>query len=388
VHASLQSNVSTVSLRSPVNSRHLGIHVREASFADYPQICLLEQRYGLETKDFEEWKHFWEGNPACADLAAWPKGWVLEAERGKVVGFLGNVPRSYQFGGRSYIAAAGHAWVVDSRYRNYAILLLNTYFHQGNVDLYLCSSANQNSAGILSLFNSSRVPVGNWDQSIFWITEHNGFLASWLLMKALPTHRMLRDALRGALIVDELFRYRSSEPEGEESEVECHEHFDSRFELFWERLMRDKAQLFLAVRSREVLGWHFKHAFRRRQAWVLTTADASGLTAYSVFCRQDNPRYGLRRVRLVDFQALRGKDSLLLPMLRYALRKSREQEMHMLECVGISPRVRSLVASLHPRHRQLPSWSYYYTPANQLLASRLAAPEVWDPTYFDGDSSL
>src|SRR5579864_172523 len=392
VLASLQSKVVSSSrfagTRSLPISRNMGVHVREASFADYPQICLLEQRYGLEIKDFEEWKHFWDGNPACADLPAWPKGWVLEAERGRVVGFLGNVPRSYQFEGQRFVAAAGHAWVVDSSYRNYAVLLLNPYFRQGNVDVYLCSSANQNSSGILSVFNSARVPVGNWDQSIFWVTDCQGFVASWLRMKDPPAPRMVAGVLSGALKLEDLFRYRSSEPSEDESEVECHDNFDSRFDLFWERLMRDKARFFLAVRSREALAWHFQYALLRKQVWIVTVAGNSGLTGYSVFCRQDNPHYGLRRVRLVDFQVLQGKDSLLVPMLRYALSKSRAEGIHMLECVGISSRVRSLVSSLHPRQRQLPSWSYYYTPANQLLASRLSAPEVWDPTYFDGDSSL
>ena len=369
-------------------SRSLGIQVREASFADYPQICLLEQRYGLESKAFEEWKHFWEGNPACADLPAWPKGWVLEAGGDRVVGFLGNVPRCYQFDGRRLIAAAGHAWVVESTYRNYAVLLLNAYFRQGNADLYLCSSANQHSSGILSVFNSSRAPVGHWDQSIFWITNHEGFSASWCAMKALPSHTILIDIFRRGLMIEDLVRYRLTRAHQDEPEVECHDTFDSRFELFWERLMKEKAHCLLAVRSREALDWHFKYALLRKHAWVITISDTSGLIAYSVFSRQDNSHFGLKRMRLIDFQALQEKHSLLLPMIRYALRRSREQGIHMLECVGSSPRVTRVLGCLHARRRRLPSWSYYYTPANPLLASRLAAPEVWDPTYFDGDSSL
>jgi hypothetical protein len=393
VFANLQSNVER-SGRSlvgtlPVSSRASGTRVREALFEDYPQICALERRYGLATRDFEEWKHFWEGNPACADLPPWPKGWVLESDSGKVVGFLGNVPRSYQFEGRRFLAAAGHAWVVDSSHRNHAVLLLNAYFRQQNVDLYLCSSANQYSAGILSVFNSSRVPVGSWDRSIFWITDPSAFLASWLRMKALPPHPILRNALGAALRLSDLLRSRFSHPqEGEEHEVECCDSFDSRFEIFWERLVAQKPRLFLAVRNRETLSWHFKYVLRRQHAWVVTVSHSSGLNAYAIFSRQDNARHGLERMRLVDFQALDGHDSLVLPILRHALRKSREQGIHMLECVGTSPRLLPLLTSLHPRHRRLPSWSYYYTPASQMLAARLAAPEAWDPTYFDGDSSL
>jgi hypothetical protein len=366
-----------------------GINIREVSFDDYRGITLLESQYGLETKSYEEWTHLWDGNPACKErLTIWPKGWVLETDGKRVVGYLGNVPLSYQFEDQRIIAAAGHAWVVDPGYRNYAMLLLDAYFKQRNVDLYLCTSANRQSSGILSMFNSSRVPVGAWDRSIFWITHHGGFAASWITMKGVPLRRFLSCALSAALLKSDLSAKGAFVAKYHGGEVEFHEVFDERFDLFWETLRRQKSRSLLAVRSREVLQWHFKYSLLKNEVWILTITKGSGLAAYSIFCRQDNPKFGLKRVRMVDFQALNGKTALLLPMLRYALARCREEGIHMLEYIGVGPDVRNIAATLRPYQRKLPSWLYYYTAANQTLASRLKNPEIWNPSCFDGDSSL
>ena len=63
--------------------------------------------------------------------------------------------------------------------------------------------------------------------------------------------------------------------------------------------------LFLGVRTREMLEWHFGAALRRDEAWLFTVSDAGNLLAYAIFQRRDDSNTGLRRIRLVDFQASR-----------------------------------------------------------------------------------
>jgi len=213
-------------------------------------------------------------------------------------------------------------------------------------------------------------------------------VGSWATMKSMPLVRPLRRAFSGVLWLRDLTARRSLANTDHGLPVEFHDDFDERFDVFWEMLRRQRAHSFLAVRTREVLQWHFKHALLRKRAWILTIADGVNLLAYSIFRRQDSSKYGLQRVRLIDFQALNGNTALLLPMLRSALAMCRDQGIHMLEYIGARRQVKDILASLHPHQRKLPSWLYYYTAADEVLASRLADPSVWDPSCFDGDSSL
>jgi hypothetical protein len=60
----------------------------------------------------------------------------------------------------------------------------------------------------------------------------------------------------------------------------------------------------------------------------------------------------------------------------------------MLEIIGLSPEKRNVIDTLAFRHRDLHSWLYFYNTKNQSLAESLKDPKVWDPSSFDGDSSL
>ncbi len=364
-------------------------NVREALFDDYCQIALLESKYGLETKSHDEWEHLWTSNPVYKELGKnWPIGWVLENENKQILGSVGNIPLLCEFQGRKIITASAHSWVVDSAYRSYSILLLDYFFSQKNVDLFLNNTIGPEALKAHSVFNPLRVPVGAWDQSAFWITHHRGFAASWMTMKAAPLAGFLSYPLSVVLLLKDMLAGRVLNGDRNEAKVEPCANFDDRFDTFWEALKRRNPHLLLGLRTREVLEWHFKYAILKNRVWILTVTNASSLAAYSIFCRQDNPRFGLKRMRLVDFQALDGSPALLLPMLSWALKRCRQEGIHMLENVGFCPGQRDIFENLTPHQRRLPSWLYFYKARDQRLARSLANPKVWNPSWFDGDSSL
>ena len=382
MNAAQQRSVLSERQAYRVGKKSQPISVRELGRDDYPYVTKLETLYGLESRSYDEWIHLWDSNPAYIEMSSeWPRGWVLETHDNQIVGHLGNIPLWYELKGRKLLVAASHAWVVDAGFRNYSILLLDRCFKQRNVDLYLCTSANYQSSGILSMFNSARVPAGFWDESIFWITNYIGFLRSWAAMKS---QRFSTRPSCGLPSASGNFQPSNRNHGG----VEYQESFDERFDGFWQELRQGQYGPLLAVRSRDVLRWHFKYALAKNRLWISTMSEGSRLLAYSIFSRQDNHEYALQRMRLIDFQSLPGRSALLLPMVESALDRCREERIHMLESIGLRPELHSSLAPLRPRSRHLPSWLYYYTAHDPELAARLASPYAWNPSCFDGDSSL
>jgi hypothetical protein len=370
------------------------VRVREALFNDHEQISSLESRYALETRSYEEWSHLWTNNPLYRILEKdWPIGWVLENEDKRVVGYLGNIPLWYVLNGQQIVAAGTHAWVADLPYRSYSILLLDRYFHQKTAQLYLSTTVNSQAYKAYTAFNSPPVQAGAWDRSAFWITHSRGFALSLLSMKELPFAKALSYPLSVAVMLKLLcarppFRQHQSGTKGAEVEVRLCAGFDGRFDVFWEALRKKNPHLLLAVRTRELLEWHFKYGLLANRTWILTVSNRAGLAAYSIFSRQDNPRFGLKRVRLIDFQSLDGNISYFLPMILVALKRCRDEKIHMLESIGYSAEQDDVLERLAPLRRKLPCWMYYYKAANQALAETLANRNAWNPSCFDGDSSL
>jgi hypothetical protein len=361
--------------------------LREAKLDDYSQIAALESRYGLQPKSYEDWSDLWNRNPAYQRVGRWPIGWVHENADHEIVGSISNIPLTYEFGNQKLLVATSRSLVVDSRYRPYSFALLSQFFNQKEVDLFLNTTVNARASKLQELFGCVRVPAGSWDRSVFWITNYREFSASLLSKRELPRGASLRYPLSAGLFLrDVLMGSLRSGRNG--VEVQFCTEFDERFDKFWEVACSNSKGHLLASRSREVLDWHFRNILNKNRAWVLSVSKGSELCAYGVVCRQDNVEFGLKRMRLVDFQALPGQSELLLPILYRAIERCQQEDIHILEAVGFSSEKQRIIESTSPHHRELASWRYFYRASNPRLAEGLKDPKVWDPSFFDGDSSL
>jgi len=364
-----------------------GIVIREASFDDYPGISRLSSRQGLPIKGHTEWEHFWTANPTYNCIQDWPIGWVVEADS-EIVGYLGNIPRKYDYAGRYLIAAASHSLAVDPNYRNYSLPLIGRFYRQPQAELLLNTTANFQSAQAYRIFRATQAPVGDWNRAVYWITDYCGFIDRVLSTRKVPMASIVSVPVGGFMQLKDSMVNRKPTWASDCCRVCTYDCFDERFDAFWKEAVRQSCGRLMATRSREILDWHFQSGMSLGRTWLATVEDRSGLIAYAVFCRQDSPGFGLTRVRLVDFQTLSGRAELLAPLIAWGLDKCREQRVHMLEAIGFAHRKQEILQSLAPYRRALPSWLYFYKANNATLAQALFDPQIWDPCCFDGDSSL
>ena len=370
----------------PTKNPGRGTRLREASRGDYEQIAALESRYGLATGSFERWHHIWLSNPTYRDLQRrWTIGWVIEDEKGQIVASIGNIPLSYELAGRKILAVSGRSWVADVGYRSKALALLDRVLNQPNVELYLNNTVNSNSANAVSVFDCSRVPVGMWGESAFWITNYQGFVERLLARKTHGLAKPLRYAFSATAFLKD--RLTNKGLRAGDVEVKSVTGFDDRFDDFWTDLKRMNPHVLLGVRTREVLEWHFKYALLDNQLWIATVVDNTRLAAYAIFVRQDSSAFGLRRIRLADFQSL-GGTVLLEPLLCWALRKCRNEGIHVLQIVGRWLEKGEFIETVAPHRRKLDAWRFIYRANNPSLAATLRDPRAWAPSLFDGDATL
>jgi hypothetical protein len=364
------------------------LRFRELGFGDHERLATLSSQYGFRTETCEEWARLWTDNPVYQAVPDWPMGWVFENQNGEIVGHLANVPLLYELGEKRLIASATRALMVESQYRNYSLQLVDQFFRQKEVDLFLATTVNAHAIKLFEVFRALRVPVGTWDKAAFWITGYSGFCASVLTMQNLKAAKVLEPLLSAGLLVQDTLRGRWWKTRSGNVEPESCTGFDERFESFWQELRKRYPNRLLANRSRAMLEWHFKRLLTKKRAWVLALSTGSSLTAYAIFVRQDNPAHSLTRIRLVDFQSLGDDEELLRPLLCCGLERCRQEGIHMLEAVGFPPEKQKVLDRLSPRWRKLDAWRYFYKAAKPGLAESLRDPQSWDPSCFDGDASL
>jgi len=362
-----------------------GIELREARFQDYKAIAALEASQGLVSKPVDEWRRLWAGNPCYEEIGPrWPIGWVLEKGE-QIVGCLTNIPLTYSFRGRKLLVAAGRGWTVEDKYRGYALMLMNEYFSQENIDLFLTNTVNGKAAEAFSTFGSLRVPVGDWGMAAFVVTEPRGFAESALRIKGVPLAPLL--SYPAGLLLSLKDRFSANAIPQSDIDVAFAREFDPRFDSFWE-ILSQRSDALVAVRTRAALKWHFSASSDKDRLWVLTSARNGNIDAYAVFQRRDEPQYGLKRMRMVDFQACDWPDQYCAAMMRRAYEECRAQGIHVLEQVGCELGKTRIFDRCAPYRRKLPSWSFFYLTKNEELAQQLAQPEAWAPSSYDADASL
>ncbi|MFB3916893.1 MAG: hypothetical protein ACE14M_09190 [Terriglobales bacterium] len=365
-----------------------GVRIRETRFDDFEQIALLDHRYGMESKDRDEWVRLWIGNPAyIANRQSWPLGWVLEADNGTIVGYIGNIPMWYQFWGTRLLAAIARGWVVDSEYRSRSFLLVTRYFKQAGVDLFLTNTAGPVAARTFRAFGGFSPPGDTWDKSLYWVTNYRGFVSAVISKLGHRIPRSLTPALAGGLFCADAIRGRRFCSSFLSVEPEWCTSFDSRFDEFWGALQGGSKSL-MAVRSRDVLDWRFGEALRKGRAWVVSMCDGPRILAYAIFVRADNPVHNLTRMTLADLQVLDRKYSYIQPMLASAYRRCKQERIHVLESIGFSEEKRAALTELMPFTRTPQLGSYCCKVRNSDLASALRDQAVWDPSCLDGDACL
>jgi len=366
------------------------VRLREAQFDDFPKIDALKRRHGLFSPSFSDWKRLWTDNPLVLEYGSiWPIGWVLEEESGQIVGYLGNIPMTYELGPRKVIAMAANAWVVDEDYRSSAILLLAKFFSQKSPELFLATTVSYTAGMAFKGFGAQKVPSPDYDQVLFAVSNYRGLGRAILRKKSLPFHNVLGNLVDFWLRIYELFtRLPKKINLNNDITITTADLFDDRFDEFWQRLKQQRHKL-MFVRDKKNLNWHFKYIFSNNQGWLSICEKDSQIMGYAIFARSDDYNLGLRRARLADLQALGDQaDSIMSSLLIHGIETCKNHKVHLLESVGFEATKRSLIKKYLRLQRKYPTWPYFYKVREVSLHKILEKEDYWDPSTIDGDASL
>jgi len=144
----------------------MNVTIREANFSDQEQIAALQEKHGIEADSLDDWNRIWRNNPEITINQ--PIGWVLE-HNNKIVGYIGNVPLAYYYKNKKITASAARGWIVESNFRNQALILALKYINQQNVDILINSSSNNVAFNIFTKLGCLPPKNLEFSHSYLWI---------------------------------------------------------------------------------------------------------------------------------------------------------------------------------------------------------------------------
>ena len=356
--------------------------LRPMQFEDYAGVQAVLTRNGLSGETPVEWRNLWTGNPAWQEHKDLPLGWVLETVSGAIVGVGHCVPAIYWLNGRKLLAAVGRGGAVDREFRADSVAIFQAFFEQARPDLLINTSANPVAGKLWQAFGAQPVPHATYDEVLLWVTNYPQVIAS----AAYQRWGRKQDSwawATGRLVQCWHYVNRRCRMQRASAEVIRLVGFDERFDHLLEqlRVVPDKLH---AARDRDTLTWHFSRAEAHGTLVVLLAVNHGVPVGYLVAVREDRLALRITRYSVADLQTLPDQRPAVGSLLSRMVRIARQEGVGVVEVTGLAAEKRRWLEELRPLRRRLSTWPFYFRCRRQDLSE----PRLWDPTLYDGDSSI
>lgn len=333
------------------------------------------------------WDRLWRRNPAVEGTAPLPLGWALE-DRGRMVGFFGNVPLLYYLGEQPILVGDASQWGVEPAYRGETQRLAQAYFEQPNADLLLVTTGIRPTGRIFERFGGMPVPQPSYQEIFYWILDTAAFLEAALDKRSERSSAVrLAARLASPLVRATLFaRGHGRGLRRRRVKMLKLDAIDAQFDELWLR-KRSETQRLMACRDARTLTWHFAEGPYAATTHLLV-ARGSSLDGYLVVMREDAPQIGLKRLKVADALVAGDDPDILLALLHGALDFARDQGCHVLEFIGLPNTLRAAARRLRPLSRTMPVWPLFYCARRPDLSAAAKSESAWYVTPYDGDTTL
>ena len=372
----------------PVDPKSLS--VREAQFSDFEAIHSMNKRLGQGADSEENWNRLWRDNPAIRETNAQARiGWVLE-DAGKITGFLGSIPLAYRLHGQVISAAATCRFAVEPSYRGFTHMLVNSFFRQKDVDLFLNTTATVGAGKMMAALRALPVPQADYGRVLFWVLHPGKFAQAVLRRAGMPLGLSRIAGIGGALAIRGDIAVRSRKAKKVARRFELRElnleEVGSDFSAFWQERAK-RAEYLFAQRSPEVLAWHFNAPSSQKKTKVIAGYTGSKLEGYIILRHEPAKEY-LRRSVIADLMTATDEPELITSLLSAAHDCSKQFGSHVLELLGYPKRIREVCLLARPYWRDYPACPYYFKARDRALQQRLQSESAWYACPYDGDTTL
>lgn len=362
--------------------------IREIQTEDYPQIRELHIKYNLKILDKVEWLNFWAKNPCLQDSNnSFPLGWVLE-ENERIVGYLGNIPKKYYYQDKKFTVACSHAWVAENKYRLQAFSLLETFFSQKNIDIFIVTTANNISAKILARYNAKKIPLENFQNPMFVILNLEKLISSYLEYKKIKLRKFIAKLL---YYLSYIFYYKKLnfwKKTIQFKKVILNEIIDSKFDDFWKSYQLCFQNKLLQNRNSTWLNWHIREKIKNGKAWIMSVIENNKILGYAICLERNNEKIKLKRIEIIDLVALDDNKEVYCSLIKSCILETKKRGYHIFEMIGFKHLKREIFSEFKIIKRELPTFPFYYKTSKVSNENFLENSEMWDPSLIDGDAFL
>ncbi len=358
--------------------------IRKANFNDYEKIKLLHLRNQLKILDKTKWYTLWKDNPLIKNsIKDFPIGWVLEINS-EVVGFIGNIVKEYYLKNKKILVACSHAWVVDKKFRLESFALINTFFLQKDIDIFITTTPNKITEKVFLRYGANKTPIRTYNENHFLILNVKKFLNSFFLYKNIRLNKLILNFISLFFSIAFYNKINFWKKFEQKKKINLNYVFSNDFENFWSELKKNNNN-FLLSKSPDWLNWHIKFL---EKAWITYITENDKILGFALCCERNSNKFKLKRISIIDIVSANEDNQIYLSLLKSTIKKSFDLGYEIIEMTGTSQKKKLLFSNFKTFKRNVSNYFFYYYSKDLNLIEDLKNEKLWDTTLLDGDSFL
>ena len=360
------------------------MQLRIATYFDYNQIKKIHEKNNIKILEEHEWVNFWKQNPLIKEAEnEYPIGWVL-VENNNIVGYLGNIVKEFLYQKKIIILACSHGWVVENKYKLESLSLIDVFFSQKNIDVFITTTPNKTAEKIFLRYGAKKIPLKKYNENLFQILNIDKFVDSLIIYKKIPSNKILKYFTVNFLKIifyNKLNYWKDFIPK---SKLTVHENCDISFDVFWSKY-KSLNMKFVQHKSSSWLNWYINYL---KDSFLLTISENNQIKGYALCCTRNNNHYGLKRVSIIDIVTIENNREIYLSLVHGCIKESQKRGYHIIDMIGTNNTKKKMFSNFKTFKRNISNFLYYYYSNDPELMKTLHDDKVWDPTLLDGDSFL
>ena len=358
--------------------------IRKANLNDYEKIKSLHIRNRLKILDKNKWISLWKDNPLINNSKEnFPIGWVLE-QNSQVVGFIGNIVKEYYLRNKRVLVACSHAWVVDEKFRLDSIRLMNIFFLQDYIDIFITTTPNKTTEKFFLRYGAKKIPIKSFNENHFLILNVKKFLDVFFLYKNFKIYKPILNIISFLFKITFYKKIYHWEKFEQKKKIQLKYDFSDEFENFWSEI-KNKNNNFLMSKSNNWLNWHIKFL---KKPWIVYIKDNNKILGFALCCERNNNELNLKRISIIDIVSKNGNNEIYLSLLQGTIKKSFDLGYEIIEMTGTSYEKKLFFSKFKTFKRKVSNYLFYYYSRDLKLVEDLKNENLWDTSLLDGDSFL
>ena len=358
--------------------------LREVTFEDYTKIKKLVTKSKKNIQDYESWKKIWSTNPLLKKGYKIPLGWIIEKNQ-EVVGYLGNFPKVLKHNDKEYLASCITTWVVDDQYRSVSILLINQFFNQKEIDIFICTTAKSAVNKIWKALGAMEMPLVSCQEVEFVILNSKKFINGYIKKKFnLPNFFTYLFILLFKMTFIHKLNFRHFSKINHNYKIL--DRVDEDIHAFLKKIDANNYRI-KENKNKDWLSWNIERRILDKEVWSVKIFDKNSIIGYCLCIGENLNHIDLKRVYLADLEILdENNTEAFKDLIKISILESKKRNYDVIEFKNLNNYKKKFLKKFNFFKRKFKSNPYLYKFKENSKNFTYQDHDLWDISLLDGDN--